>query len=290
MLYSFSKKTADMYFPDFKSTEWKFLSYVKYMPESNVTACVNIMDYDKPSETGAWSYSIYEADGDITGLPVEDIINKSKFVSIVPGLFTDINLEKMSGSDNELPLVVAVCGPSGSGKTSLVNNLKKLHDIPTIISYTTRPKRDNETDGEQHWFVTEDKMPPKEQMLAYTLFANNHYWSDIKDLENHKAVTYTIDEQGILDLLDLEKLGKIRVVWIQVERPDNPTDKERLERDSVREPAQKRLNELGIRPNAIIVNNYASVDEFLEKETKEVATFIDMMTDGLKLPEELNNL
>ena len=289
MKYTFSRKTLNAYFPDFRwETTGSQLIGIKYMENSKATVCVCINDYNKPSSTGAWNYSLYETEGDISTEPLDEILEKSKFITMVQGLFTDINLQQITGTDDNLPLVVAICGSSGCGKTSLVNYLKEKHNIPTIISYTTRPIRPDEKDGEQHWFVTADKIPPKEKQLAYTKFGNYEYWANLSDLKDVPAITYTIDEQGILDLLEIEKQGKIKVAWIQIYRENNPTDEERLARDADREPAKKKLKELNIYPNAVIYNNYPSVDEFLSVEGPDLASFIEMMSKGLDLNGILN--
>lgn len=52
--------------------------------------------------------------------------------------------------------LVVLAAPSGAGKTSLVHAL--LERIPTLafsISYTTRPKRSSERDGQDYFFVTD---------------------------------------------------------------------------------------------------------------------------------------
>lgn len=52
--------------------------------------------------------------------------------------------------------LVLFCGPSGSGKTTIVHHLMKV--FPSMrfsISATTRPRRDNEEDGRDYFFLSE---------------------------------------------------------------------------------------------------------------------------------------
>ncbi len=100
------------------------------------------------------------------------------------------------------PIIICIVGPSGSGKTTLARFLEKAMDIPMLVSYTTRPKRDNEVDGVDHWFVTEDRMPSRDKMLAYTKFGGNHYWMPLSELANKGICTYVIDEKGLLNLCE----------------------------------------------------------------------------------------
>lgn len=53
------------------------------------------------------------------------------------------------------PLLVVISGPSGVGKDSTLNRMKVM-DRPWhfVITVTTRPKRDNERDGQDYTFVT----------------------------------------------------------------------------------------------------------------------------------------
>ena len=54
--------------------------------------------------------------------------------------------------------LILFCGPSGSGKTTVVHSL--LKDYPQFIfsvSATTRPKRANEKEGIDYYFLTEEE-------------------------------------------------------------------------------------------------------------------------------------
>jgi guanylate kinase len=48
-------------------------------------------------------------------------------------------------------------GPDGSGRFTLANAIGVTLQIPMVISYTTRPKRPNETDGKEYHFVSEEQ-------------------------------------------------------------------------------------------------------------------------------------
>ena len=59
--------------------------------------------------------------------------------------------------------IIAVSSPSGGGKTSIVKKI--LKDFPEIIfsiSVTTRPKRSNEVDGREYFFVSEEEFEQKD--------------------------------------------------------------------------------------------------------------------------------
>lgn len=135
-----------------------------------------------------------------------------------------------------IPTIVCVVGPSGCGKTTMARVVEGALDIPMLVSYTTRPKRDNEIDGIDHRFVTEDQMPPREEMLAYTNFGGYHYWMPFSEIPytGTGVCTYVIDEKG-LQMLKENYSNQFNVKSILVKR--NPelliqqVGEERVKRD-----------------------------------------------------------
>lgn len=54
-------------------------------------------------------------------------------------------------------MIFYIMGKSASGKDTLYKDLlSKCADLKTITIYTTRPKRDGETDGKEYFFVTKE--------------------------------------------------------------------------------------------------------------------------------------
>ena len=53
---------------------------------------------------------------------------------------------------------IVLAAPSGAGKTSLVRRLlRRVSDLRFSISYTTRPPREEEVDGKDYVFVSDEK-------------------------------------------------------------------------------------------------------------------------------------
>lgn len=161
----------------------------------------------------------------------------------------------MEQNKKKKPFILAIVGPSGAGKTYIANWLNKEGYCKTIVSATTREMRPGETDGVDHWFKKVEDMPDKDQMLAYTFFGGNHYWTSFDQLDINNYNTYVIDEQGICDLYDLEEADKITLLWCQIERPNNPTEQTRLDRDNDRAPALAELERRGKKPDVTIIND-----------------------------------
>lgn len=154
--------------------------------------------------------------------------------------------------------IVAIVGASGSGKTQLSLFLHN-HGYPVICSYTTRPMRPDETNGVEHIFVTEDSMPSKDEMLAYTYFGGYHYWAKLSQVHDKIPTIYVIDEKGLIDLKD--RWGDLYdIVCVYIKRTNIDVDNNRMLRDNER---------VALEPNDIdieIINNYGSLDDFLDNE------------------------
>ncbi len=129
-------------------------------------------------------------------------------------------------------MIFCLVGASGCGKTSAAKHIEKSLHLPVICSYTTRPKREGETDGIEHFFVTEEEMPSRESMLAYTYFGGYHYWAT-KEQASRNCI-YVIDEDGVRELMRFADEFTILPIYINKECID--VDSARKERDRDRRP------------------------------------------------------
>ncbi len=96
--------------------------------------------------------------------------------------------------------VIAIVGEAGSGKDSLLQRLYKKIDSNEIISYTTRPKRDYETDGINYHFVTADEFAnliSKDKMLEATVFNGWAYGTAMDSLKPNKINIGVFNPEGV---------------------------------------------------------------------------------------------
>jgi guanylate kinase len=104
--------------------------------------------------------------------------------------------------------VFIVSAPSGSGKSTLVAHL--LATVPGLmfsVSYTTRPPRGQEVDGESYHFVTREDFEAKlsrDEFLESAQVFGNYYGTHRGILEEAKArqldLVLDIDVQGARQL------------------------------------------------------------------------------------------
>ena len=105
-------------------------------------------------------------------------------------------------------LIIVISSPSGAGKSSICKKL--LEDDPQLsisISDTTRPPRDNETNGKDYNFIEKDEFERRinnNEYIEYAYVFGNFYGSLYKDvqssLDNGLDVLFDIDWQGSLQL------------------------------------------------------------------------------------------
>src|SRR5580698_2983562 len=72
-----------------------------------------------------------------------------------------------------------ISAPSGAGKTSLVKALLARNPALTVsVSHTTRPRRPNEAEGREYWFVTQQQFQEKlarGEFLEHAQVFDNYY-------------------------------------------------------------------------------------------------------------------
>lgn len=120
--------------------------------------------------------------------------------------------------ENNEHVLLCVLGRTASGKDSLVNKLCERTGLSAIISYTTRPRRENE--GDTHIFTTKEtyeQMQAEGNVAAYTEIAGNLYWTTIDQLYTNDV--YIIDYDGIKTLKALN-LPNLRLVSVFINTPD----------------------------------------------------------------------
>ena len=103
-----------------------------------------------------------------------------------------------------LKKLIIITGPSGVGKGTVVKELlDRNKDIWLSISATTRNPRIGEKDGENYYFISDEKfkdMIDKKEFLEWAQFAGNYYGTPLSTV-NVKI------EKGFIILLEIEVEG-----------------------------------------------------------------------------------
>ena len=103
-----------------------------------------------------------------------------------------------------LKKLIIITGPSGVGKGTVVKELlDRNKDIWLSISATTRNPRIGEKDGENYYFISDEKfkdMIDKKEFLEWAQFAGNYYGTPLSTVKEKI-------EKGFIVLLEIEVEG-----------------------------------------------------------------------------------
>ena len=105
--------------------------------------------------------------------------------------------------------LILFCGPSGSGKTTIVHHLlKKFPMMRFSVSATTRPKRENETDGIDYHFLSPEEFRNK--------IANNEFleWEEVYKDRYYGSLKSEVDRilsEGNIALFDIDVVGGLNI-------------------------------------------------------------------------------
>lgn len=105
---------------------------------------------------------------------------------------------------NHHPFLIIISSPSGAGKTTLCKMIVQNDPLIKLsISATTRPKRPQEQDGIDYFFVSEsqfNEMKNNQQLLEFATVFGNQYATPKQKVDHHltngHCVLFDIDWQG----------------------------------------------------------------------------------------------
>jgi len=103
-----------------------------------------------------------------------------------------------------MSIVFIISAPSGSGKSTLVNELRRsVPNLKFSISYTTRPPRGSEHNGNEYYFITRQEfedMLARDEFLEHADVFGNYYGTAKRFLREAR-------EAGTDLLLDIDVQG-----------------------------------------------------------------------------------
>lgn len=115
--------------------------------------------------------------------------------------------------------VFLIVGESSSGKDSFVHKICEECGYKQLISYSTRPRRENE--GDTHIFISEEEsILFVDKMIAYTRIGEYQYFATIPQL--YESDFYIIDAVGIdymKFITSYKNVTDIRFVTIYINTP-----------------------------------------------------------------------
>jgi guanylate kinase len=144
---------------------------------------------------------------------------------------------KAARRQNKPGKIFVISGPSGSGKTTLLTSLIQDKKIAKLLvksrSITTRPKRSNEREGKEYFFVSPaefNRLLKAKKILEWTRYLGYYYGTPRQPLEKQlnrgKSVGLCLDLKGARIL---KKIYPNNTVTVFVLPPSLSTLKERIQ-------------------------------------------------------------
>ena len=177
--------------------------------------------------------------------------------------------------------VFIISAPSGSGKSTLVSQLmKRVPDLRFSVSYTTRPPRGQERDGNEYHFISRaefEQRLAKDEFLESAEVFGNYYGTHRTELDRAKSagadLVLDIDVQGARQLK-----GKIpAAVSIFILAPSREILEQRLRS---RSQDSDHVIERRLREAAEEIRNYSQYDYVLVN--REVEASVDTLASIVK--------
>ncbi|MCK4920763.1 MAG: guanylate kinase [Bacteroidales bacterium] len=105
--------------------------------------------------------------------------------------------------------LIILSAPSGSGKTTIVKSLlERIPELSFSISATSRPKRENETDGKDYYFLSPEDFKEKIQREEFIeweeVYANRYYGTLKSEVER-------LWNEGFHVIFDIDVIGGINL-------------------------------------------------------------------------------
>ena len=178
--------------------------------------------------------------------------------------------------------VIIIVAPSGAGKTTLARRLLKEHPkIKFSVSATTRAPREDEVDGENYHFLTDDEFDQKiknNDFLEWEKYSGNRYGTLQSEVDK-------LAESGYFPLLDIEVKGALNVqdiygskaISIFIEPPSMEILEDRLQKRGSETTAslEKRLTRAEKEMDLAHHFNYKVVNDDLETAYKDLQAIIE---------------
>ncbi len=180
-------------------------------------------------------------------------------------------------------MLVILSGVAGAGKDTVKKELiKRMENVETLPSYTSRPKREGDIEGETYHFVTREefeKMIEAGEFYEYDVNHNNYYGTTKKLLNekiaSRKIIVRDIDVNGTEHLQDLLK-ADTKVVTIFLRVPKEELEKRLQSRIDKPSPAEirLRLSRFDYEESKINLYDYVIKNDNLEKTVQIVMTIL----------------
>ena len=181
-------------------------------------------------------------------------------------------------------MLVLLSGVSGAGKDTIKRELiKRMENVISLPSYTTRPMREGDIPGETYNFVSVEefkRMIDDGELYEYNIHHENYYGTSRKlmneKIQSGKIIVKDIDVNGVENLINILKEDtKVITIFLRVpkdvlearlrNRVDRPSDEE----------IEMRLSRFDYEESKIGMYDFVMKNNDLEKSLSVIQTIIE---------------
>jgi guanylate kinase len=185
--------------------------------------------------------------------------------------------------------LIIISAPSGSGKTTLCKALMRQNpEIRFSVSCTTRPRRPNEVDGVDYYFMTNAEFEAriqKDEFAEWEQIHGNFYYGTLKKtledaIRNESFLLLELDVQGAMSL---KKLYPENHLSIFIMPPSLDELKIRLRKRGTdsEERIKKRLERLNHELSFKKYFDYEVVNDNLDTAVEKIVEIINLENEGI---------
>ncbi len=190
----------------------------------------------------------------------------------------------------KIPKLFALSAPSGCGKTTIAHAIMERHpEILFSVSATSRPKRENEIDGKDYFFLSvetfEQKIQNNELVEWERIYGN--YYGTLKQevdraLSSGRSMLFDIDVNGALSI---KKHYPNDAVLIFIEPPSMEELIHRLKNRNTESPEslQRRIDRVPMEMERRSLFHVRVVNDNLEQAINDVDTIVLKCTNEEQL-------
>ena len=181
-------------------------------------------------------------------------------------------------------MIVILSGVSGAGKDTIKKELiKRVENVESLPSYTSRPMRINDVEGDAYHFISKEQFEEKIRNGEFYEYDVHHtyYYGTSKKLFNEKIasgkiIVKDIDVNGTEHLKEL--LGndtKIVTIFLRVPKDELQKRLENREDKPSPDEIKLRLNRFDYEESKIGMYDYVLRNNDLEKTVQIIMTIIE---------------
>ena len=179
-----------------------------------------------------------------------------------------------------IPFILS--SPSGAGKTSIARNIiSKDKNIQLSVSYTTRKKRKNETDGLDYEYISKNSFEEKikkNYFLEWAIVFENYYGTSRKKVQKviaeGKDVLFDIDWQGAQQLSNNKSFDLVKIFILP---PSNNSLENRLNAraQDTQIEVKKRMSQANDEISHYMEYDYIIINNDLDAASNEVLNILN---------------